>query len=846
MAVNPSRKRPGKLWSRLHLVIRFLGLTGALAAACGLVLGHITGHPPTFDLPAAGQLPEPSTALVLAGGAVALFALLVEAINLLFFAASRRSVFGFNAVLQVVLAAILLVGVNLWSAGFHLRVPERLRDWVSQQVDWSPPESLGLPAHYARIDCTRDRLFTLPEDLREQLARLEPQAETTVIVYQRHKTFGALTDKPDRYDYSAERKVVEKVKDLVSLLREVGPQLRVEVLDVEEEGFDDKLERLTRGAPELRKAIEAAPENSIFIHGAGHVQQMSFNELYQLDRVASKEAQHGRGNLVLLGQGEDGRGIGPFARKVLGLEQRKPRIGILVIHEILTSESPEETLTLAGLRKSLLANGFQVTDVVLKKGWDRPGFTQEPAADTFEESKLERLDSELEDIEDDVKGLELEVKRSAAQVKDFTPTAGQDETKKLAELSKKYRTQLSGVALNRRLRQQVLALLRRELDQDREELASKKRERDRLRQERSRLDVDRISEARRLSDVKAKLAYALTDCDLLFIPRLTRWGSNDGFILPRLYRLDPQQVEVLRDFVKAGKPIFACFGPGNERPNMNLPPNAPPPGPDGVERLLNELGVRLGQQTILFGSDSKAFAARRLSVLRGTTAVEAPPLDFDSPTSVTAGPWLRQGPALPPNRLRQGLRIAAHSAGTAFDIRMRFPRPVYYEAQGGKKPAFDPVFLISAPGWNEEQPFATGQRVPRFTPPSANDPNNGTIDMKRRGTFPVGVAVEVPLPESWGRQVRGKTVRVAAIGQGDAFMGARLSPARERMFLQTANWLLGRDDYLPRADHPWAFPRLDLEPGQAEHDYWIWGAWLGLPVLFAYLGIVVLLVRRLR
>src|SRR5262249_48837634 len=163
-----------------------------------------------------------------------------------------------------------------------------------------------------------------------------------------------------RYDYAAERKVVEKVKDLVGLLREVGPQLRVEVLDVEEEGFDDKLDRLTRGAPELRKTIEQAPENSIFIHGAGHVQQMSFNELYQLDKVAARRDNGGRGNLVLLGQGEDGRGIRPFVRRVLGLEQRKPRVGILVIHELLTSEGSEDSIALTGLRKTLTAHGFEV------------------------------------------------------------------------------------------------------------------------------------------------------------------------------------------------------------------------------------------------------------------------------------------------------------------------------------------------------------------------------------------------------------------------------------------------------------------------------------------------------
>jgi hypothetical protein len=37
-----------------------------------------------------------------------------------------------------------------------------------------------------------------------------------------------------------------------------------------------------------------------------------------------------------------------------------------------------------------------------------------------------------------------------------------------------------------------------------------------------------------------------------------------------------------------------------------------------------------------------------------------------------------------------------------------------------------------------------------------------------------------------------------------------------------------------------------MVPGSREEQLWLWGTRLGLPVLFAYLGLVVLLVRRLR
>src|SRR2546421_290984 len=114
--------------------------------------------------------------------------------------------------------------------------------------------------NYARYDWTRDAKFTLPAGVRDQLRRL--QGATTIVVYQRHKTFGQLSDKPDAYDYAAERKVVEKVKDLVEEFRELGPQFRVLTLDVEEEGYNDKLAALTKDTPALKEAIDSAPENS--------------------------------------------------------------------------------------------------------------------------------------------------------------------------------------------------------------------------------------------------------------------------------------------------------------------------------------------------------------------------------------------------------------------------------------------------------------------------------------------------------------------------------------------------------------------------------------------------------
>jgi hypothetical protein len=828
-------RAPSLLWSRLHFLLRFLGLTGALAAAVGLVLIEPRTWQDCLDA-VLGQVYSTAKVggyLLACGAALALLALVVEALVIMRVAAGRRSAFGFNAVVQMALAAALLVGLNVWSFRHSL------------QFDW-----------------TRDKEHTLaqylPEKLREQLGQLDQAGETKVIVYLRNRDVGDTSEPAEKMDFDTERallrqttyrnaanrKVVEKIKDLVSLLRQVGPQLRVEVLDMREEGFDDKLSRLTKDSPELMRAIAAAPENRIFIQGkGGQLQQLDFNEFYQLDLPASEKADKGRGNLVLLGQGEDGRGIEPFVQKILNLEQRRPRVGLLVIHPYLTSEGSEPTLTLSGLARALNLHGFDVKDVILKK-WDTPAPEPEPAADTFAESRLETLESKLSDLEDDVKGLAVEQKQLKTQIAEMTLKPGENMARKLEELSEKYKRQLGGNKLTAADLAVNLTLRRRGLQQIEEALAAARKERDEVRRERNKLDVEKLSESRRLTDVKAKLSYALADCDLLLIPRLTRMPDGERTIPPRLYRLDPQQVAAIRDFVKSGKPILACFGPVNEHPATRMPRG--PTGPDGLDFLLSDLGFKLGRQTILTAADSKAFSERRLGPLGGGSLADVLPLDFDSPTESARGPWQSRKASREPNLLRRGLQVTSHSMGKAFDVRMRFPRPIYYEPSRGRKMDRDPVFLLSPIGWNEDQPYPTGQRRPRFTPPAPDDPNTGTRDARRRGHFPVGVAVETTLPEDWGKDSKGRTVRVAAIGHGGVFVGPRLSAAQERLLLQTANWLLGREAYLPRADHEWRYPRLALVPEDPEHTLWLWGTRLGLPVLFAYLGCVVVLFRRLR
>src|SRR5262245_57597029 len=360
-----------------RFLIRFLGLTGLFVAAAGALVLDAEAADWNVTAELAGEqglVTQIGAILLVAGGTAAVLALLVELLSAMQTSAGRRSALGANVFVQVLLALALLVAVNLWSF-----------------------------SHYRRWDCTRDGVFTLKPELKEQLSRL--RGETTVVVYQMHKTFGRFSDKPpDEYDTAAEAKVVEKVKDLVDQLRELGSRFRVVVLDVQHRDFNRKLADEVKHFPKLTDAIKAAPENSVFFCSGDqvarpgsreHIQRLGFNEFYQLDKTASQEANGGRGNLVLWYQG-----VEPFARRVLAVEEKRPRVAVAVSHPWLSTEGPIDEYTLAGLKKSLTNYGFDVRDVILKKlvGRRGRGMRLENSALTMEESRFDQLEAQIQPL----------------------------------------------------------------------------------------------------------------------------------------------------------------------------------------------------------------------------------------------------------------------------------------------------------------------------------------------------------------------------------------------------------------------------------------------------------------
>ncbi len=636
------RRRPGLFWSRLHFLIRFLGVTGLFVACVGLFLARLVNHLASWQAAVdAVRSPRLPDWLILGGAAAAIPALLVEVVTGLWAASARRSLFGFNAVLQIVLAAALLAGVNFYAF-----------------------------EHPLRFDWTRSQEFTLPEAVQTDLRRLND--ETTVVIYQRHKSAGDQAGKMDRYDFAAERKIVEKVKDLVQQLREIGPRFRVETLDVEEGGYDDKLDRLTRDSLKLREAIEAAPESTLFfqskgrVRGEDHVQAMSFDEFCRLEKVDSLAA----GNLVL-----GYAGVQPIVDRIFNLEERRPRVGVLVVHELLTTDSAIDLYTLAGLKKSLNAHGFDVRDVVLKR-WAE---SLTPAVDRLDDSKLDRLLDERDALDDKIKQHAGELDALKQLVADWPNGRPDDLAARLIQYADAYDPSIfvllktDDIHVTPANRQRLLDRLRSNLAFAEEIGDLDRRQRESVVKELAGLDEEGVRERRRMTDLRAKLDNELADCDLLLIPRQTILSNGTPIVkgLPEVHDLNADQAAAIKEFMRRGKPVFACFGPRNQ-PALGATP------PDDVEKLFNDLGVHFGKKTVLFNAQVRAFAESDENPFRLSKSVEVPPLHLDTDESDEAKK------SLPPNPIRESLLLTAHSTGRPFDLTVLIRGPSISTTTCGK------------------------------------------------------------------------------------------------------------------------------------------------------------------
>src|SRR5262249_30714881 len=147
-------------------LIRVLALIGLLGVGAALIEAYIQGQLASWNtaqtylldgLEGKLQTDDPVTLytpwVFAIGAAAVLFGLLVEAVVSFRTSAARRGAAGANALVQIGLAVVLLVGIN----------------WFSSE-------------HHARFDFTRDTRFTLEKDVQNQLLGL--RGKTTIVILQ--------------------------------------------------------------------------------------------------------------------------------------------------------------------------------------------------------------------------------------------------------------------------------------------------------------------------------------------------------------------------------------------------------------------------------------------------------------------------------------------------------------------------------------------------------------------------------------------------------------------------------------------------------------------------------------
>lgn len=866
MAKSDTRQRT--TWgTRFRFLVRFIGVTGLLATVAGAVTLYTVFPSSQWTLEnirsagegARGTFAQFAAWTLAAGVTAVAIALLVELLGGLALVTGRRTAANATATIGTIAAAALLVIVNLYSF-----------------------------THHGRYDFTRDRRYTLQPELVERFSKLRSETPTTIVVLQMHKTFGTLTDKRDSYTHEAERVVTEKVKDLVDLFREFGPRFNVAVLDTEAFGYDRELANLTKEAPELKSAIDISPENSIFFHANKHVQRLSFNEFLQLDKTASKEAEGGRGNLVLLPQGEE-----TFARRILSVQERRPKVAVCVVHPALGTDldAGRELFGTAGLKKALDDYGFDVIDIVLKKNWEDGSKELEPAAQTARESKLELVEAELSTAVD--KGHAARVDRQnldviVQELQKVKTLGNRERAETYMELNRLARDQqwLEIVAVFRKLaaagqlvlneetetmlRTDLLTAIGEQKKRAEEQIAEAEKERAAAEARvKIALADERSIDDQRIPEVKAKLERLFGEVDLLILPRVTLINATTNVgIPPSLHAINKEQTDAIKNFMKSGKPVLACMG------SVSTTSGPRPDSIDGFEKLLAERGIELGKETILFDSEARALAGRRSGAqLGGAGMSDIPPLAFLDIASDL--------PDKAPNPIGSALRLTGRVVEQKLDLRFRALRPVYLAKGWQDSLPFAAEFVLTGPdSWNEEKPFALSDQrgrityLPRYDPTPANDPKRLTKEAERRGPFPVGVAIESKIPAFWmdekytqaesvagllspldgissaavsvaANQLERPKQRLVVFGSGNLFAGSKLEPTQEKLLLHTVNWLTGRDDRLPRAEKAtWSYPRVEM----SERDFMLWqlGTAVGLPLLVVYLGIMAMMLRRLR
>ena len=122
------------------------------------------------------------------------------------------------------------------------------------------------------------------------------------------------------------------------------------------------------------------------------------------------------------------QGVDAFARKILNVQEKRPRLAFAVIHEFLGVDG-DPFWAMGGVRRTLNARGMDYRDIVLKSF--QGGGEPPPTVLTHDEHKYERLEFVIADLEESVGRIEKDLTMWTDLEKDFN-SMGSDE------LNKKY------------------------------------------------------------------------------------------------------------------------------------------------------------------------------------------------------------------------------------------------------------------------------------------------------------------------------------------------------------------------------------------------------------------------
>ena len=151
------------------------------------------------------------------------------------------------------------------------------------------------------------------------------------------------------------------------------------------------------------------------------------------------------------------------------------------------------------------------------------------------------------------------------------------------------------------------------------------------------------------------------------------------------------------------------------------------------------------------------------------------------------------------------------------------PRPF---TAGGDKPLVSALAICSPQGWAEFDPDDVSAQ---YDPP---------VDIP--GPVPVAVAIERgPVP---GVHVQIRPTRLVVIGDSDFASNGGLMGANADLFLNSANWLLDREELLSIS--PKTFEGLHLVMDARQLNQLFWAVVIFLPGLVAVLGLGVFWRRR--